>query len=200
MSKSFVLACAAIALFVGVIAWGCSIDAHSFARWGFVAVVLPAIWAYVEWAQLGDRAKARKAVVRWHRVCFAWAGLMLALSLGFRVGIAAGTFHEDWTPAVLRLRGVVFGASMMLWGNYLPKLPSPWILENQPFDWTGVHRFVGCGAFLGGLAMFLGWLTMPLQDAKSLAQIIVLLTAGLAMGRKWLSWGIPADGAKASCR
>jgi hypothetical protein len=38
---------------------------------------------------------------------------------------------------------VVAGGLMAVWGNYLPKLMSPWPPEEEAFDWHRVHRFVG---------------------------------------------------------
>ena len=82
---------------------------------------------------------------------------------------------------------ILFGLGMVVWGNYLPKLMSPWSVEDQPFDWQRVHRFIGWGASLCGIAFVAAWLLLPLDEARSASLIILGLAAGLALTRKLLS-------------
>ncbi|MCB1019429.1 MAG: hypothetical protein KDC27_05850, partial [Acidobacteria bacterium] len=124
----------------------------------------------------------------------------LACFLALEVAVSGEMLSSAWAPAILRFRGVAFGAGLMLWGNYLPKLKSPWSLAEQPFDWQGVHRFVGWGASIAGLSVAAVWMTMPPDQARPLTIVIVTLTSGMAVVRKFLSLGVPGDGANTSCR
>jgi hypothetical protein len=191
MPKPLTLAWMSIPMLLAVSLWGWSVDPHRPGRWLFVALFLPALWGFAEWAQPGDRRRERQAILNWHRLCIGGAALLLAFAVASQLAIASGLIDGAWAPAIRRFRGMTFGASLMLWGNYLPKLLSPWSLDDQPFDWQGVHRFAGWGALLGGLAVVLAWLLLPVEEAKSASSVIVVLTLGLAVGRKFLSLAAP---------
>jgi len=68
---------------------------------------------------------------------------------------------------------------------------SPWGLADQPFDWQRVHRFVGWTVSLGGFAVILVWLVLPLEEARAAVPIIVILALGLSFGRKLVSLASP---------
>ncbi len=187
MPKPVTLAWMSVPALLGVSLWGWSVDPHRPGRWAFVALFLPALWGFVEMAQSGDRVREREAIMDWHRLCLAWASLMLALAVASRLAIATGLVDAGWGPAFRRVGGIVFGASLAVWGNYLPKLMSPWSPDQQPFDWQRVHRFAGWGASLGGLSVVLVWLALPQQEAGSATRVLVGLICGLVVGRKLLS-------------
>lgn len=193
MPKPITLAWLSIPALLGVSLWGWSVDPLHPGRWLFVALFLPALWAFVEKAQSGDqdRIREREQVMNWHRLSLAWAAIMLALVVASKLAVATGLVDAAWEPIFRRTRGILFGVSMMVWGNYLPKLLSPWSLDNQPFDWQQVHRFVGWGAALGGIAVVLVWLALPVEEAGSASRVVVGLTCGLALGRKLLSVASP---------
>lgn len=200
MPKPLVFALTSLATGMAVSLWGWSLDPYRFADEAIMALCLPALWAFSELVQPGDRGETRGAIVRWHRLCITWAGLMLACTVGFQIAIGAKILQPEWAPVLARIGGFVVGASMMLWGNYLPKLSSPWSLANQPFDWQRVHRFVGWGASVGGLAIISIWLTMPPEEARSATAVVVTVVSILAVGRKLHSLGDPGHGRRTSVR
>ncbi len=83
--------------------------------------------------------------------------------------------------------GVLLGVALAIWGNYLPKLLSPWSLEHEPFDWQRVHRFCGWVASLSGIALVAVWLLLPQASAKPAAATIVVTFLVLCLVRKFLS-------------
>jgi hypothetical protein len=76
---------------------------------------------------------------------------------------------------------------MAVWGNYLPKLLSPWQPEEEPFDWQRVHRFAGWAFTIGGIGMMLTWVTLPIDQADAWNPAIVGGVAVLSVGRKLYS-------------
>jgi hypothetical protein len=75
----------------------------------------------------------------------------------------------------------------IVFGNYLPKFPSPWPVRTEPFDWQGVHRFCGWVFLLGGVAVTAAWLLLPAAQAAQAGSSVVVAIAVLAVGRKFVS-------------
>jgi hypothetical protein len=150
---------------------------------------LPALWGFIEirMASADFSRRSVREILRWHRSVFAWVGLIIAVGVGSQVAISAGVLDAEWGPAARRLDGVLFGAGMAIWGNYLPKTLSPWNVEEAPFDWQRVHRFGGWTFSIGGVALVLVWLTLPLEGARSAAVGITATVGLLAVGRKFIS-------------
>lgn len=103
--------------------------------------------------------------------------------LAFRQG-----YLELATALALR-KGTYLAISlaMIAMGNFLPKLPSPWHHDEEPFDWQGVHRFCGILMMLAGVVSFVAWLSMPATDARAVTSAGFVTMAVLAVGRKWYS-------------
>ena len=76
---------------------------------------------------------------------------------------------------------------MAVWGNYLPKLMSPWQPDEEPFDWQRVHRFVGWACTIGGIGTMLTWVTLPIDRADAWEPAIVGGVVVLSLGRKLYS-------------
>ncbi|MGE3275699.1 MAG: hypothetical protein AB7O67_11350 [Vicinamibacterales bacterium] len=87
----------------------------------------------------------------------------------------------------MRTTGLLAGVGLAVWGNYLPKLTSPWRLEDEPFDWHGVHRFVGQVAFFGGLTLAFISLQVPAEWLRPAVVGVMATSLALALGRKLLS-------------
>ena len=185
------LSIAAVFALFGASLWGWSVTPDQLGRWALKALVVPVLWGILELAHMNRRGREWVAIVNWHRLCIAWVSLMLALTIAVHLLVVTDVVDVAWAPVIRRIRGVVFGASLMIWGNYLPKLLSPWASADQPFDWQRVHRFVGWTVSIGGFAVILGWLLLPLGEARVAAQIIVILALGLALGRKLVSIASP---------
>ena len=180
-------------LFVLVVAglgvWGWILDPEHAARWARVGFGLPVLWAFIELAQFrGESRRKAGAIMNWHRCVVAWVGLVIAVKWGVQLAVSADLLDADWGPIAPRISGVIFGIGVVLWGNYLPKLLSPWSLGEEPFDWQRVHRFVGWVASLGGFALVMVWLALPLEGARSAALGIVVTVGVLVVGRKLMSW------------
>jgi hypothetical protein len=151
--------------------------------------VLAGLWVLVEsaWHASASRGRDASTILKWHRLVFAVVAAFLAARLALRIGVMQGAIGLDTVPSLRRSSGVIAGGLWFLWGNYLPKLLSPWTPEEEPFDWQAVHRFVGRVAALGGLAGAVVWLTFPLPAADVVSDGIVIAVCVLALGRKFYS-------------
>ena len=112
---------------------------------------------------------------------------MMAVKVGFQLAIATGLLDADWAPIVGRTSGVMLGLLLAIWGNYLPKSPSPWSAEEEWFNWQRVHRFAGWVASLSGIAVVVVWLALPLATAKLATLGITVPFVVLVAGRKFIS-------------
>ncbi len=184
VSKSLILAGLSVLIVAGLGVWGWSVDPEHPSRWAFVVFFLPALWGFVELFQGGRR---RETIMNWHRYVFAGAGLMLALKVGSELAISTGLLDADWAPISRRIWGVTFGSLLAIWGNYLPKVLSPWSEEEQWFDWQRVHRYAGWLASLSGVALVVAWLAFPLPEARVTTSGICVALAVLGVGRKLIS-------------
>ena len=115
--------------------------------------------------------------MRWHLTVFAVTGLILALKLAPAIAIASGQLDAAWGPLTLRIRWIVAGAAWAIWGNYLPKLLSPWPTEGEPFAWQRVHRFVGWVFSMVGVGIIVAWLTLPVERANRVGDPFTLAAA-----------------------
>jgi hypothetical protein len=122
---------------------------------------------------------------------FAAVALFLALRMGLRLGFELELLPPDWIPAARRGAGALGGALLAVWGNFLPKLLSPWPHGQQPFDWQRVHRFAGWVATLSGIAVAFVWLALSLDAAKPASGGILLTFCVLVIGRKLFSLAKP---------
>jgi len=190
-SRSLVLAALSVPVVVGVALWGYSIAPDRIGRWLALAVIPPTLWAFCEATHAGDRRPERVAMLDWHRRCIAWNGLACLLGTGTRLALAQGLLDPAWEPTLRRAWWIGLGVSAMLWGNYLPKLLSPWSVEDEPFDWQRVHRFVGRVVMAGGAALVLVWLTQTREAAMAPTKAIVGTMFTLALGRKLVSLATP---------
>lgn len=187
------LASCAVLLLVGVALWGWTVDPGRPAQWLFVMLFVPALWGYVELAQGGQRSRERAVLMSWHRIVFAWAGLVMAMRIGVELAVASGLVDASWGPVAHRARWIITGASLAVWGNFLPKLLSPWPPEDEPFDWSRVHRFAGWLFMCSGATVVGVWLVVPEPDqARFLSRVILGIAITLGVGRKLMSLASPS--------
>ena len=190
ISKPLTLASLSVLLVAGLGIWGWSLHPERAARWAFVMFALPALWGFIELAMRSRADLAQReaaAILNWHRSVIAGAALWVAVGEAFQIAVSAELLHADWAPIGSRIKGILFGIGMVLWGNYLPKGLSPWSVADEPFDWQRVHRFVGWVASLGGVALVTVQLALPLEQAR-LAMFGIIATVCVLMGgRKLMS-------------
>ncbi|MEZ6096295.1 MAG: hypothetical protein R3C03_19055 [Pirellulaceae bacterium] len=134
-----------------------------------------------------EKSNAREQLQCFLRVYLAataivWSGAILAMIIADQNGMS----HELKT-FIRRMVGILFAISMMLFGNYLPKLSSPWRYADEPFDWQGVHRFAGMAFTVVGLVMALGWCFLSVDLAKRLTVVVVVASSIAVISRKWFS-------------
>lgn len=182
------LAAISVAAVAGTAVWGWSLYPEKIARWVFVASWLPVLWGYVELAQVrGDDPATGRAIMILHRSVVAWTGLTLLLRVAPRLAVASELLEPSAAQAGMRLSGLSVGVGLMVFGNYLPKLASPWTVTAEPFDWQRVHRFCGWVFLAGGTAVMAASLLLPLARASQVSQALLPGIAVLAVGRKFLS-------------
>ncbi|HXI02158.1 MAG TPA: hypothetical protein VNI57_03180, partial [Candidatus Saccharimonadales bacterium] len=147
---------------IGTVGW--VLHPELAGRWAFVIFFLPGLWAFTEAVHApGKDQREVREILDWLRILFAGVAALIAMKAGFRLAVAQDWIDPAWVPAVQRLGGVLFGVGMVLVGNSLPKLLSPWSVSEEPFDWQRVHRFCGWVATFGGTACIGAWLTLPPQ-------------------------------------
>ena len=168
-------------------AWGWALHPETPARWLFVILFFPALWGFLELAQGGSVEVGRKAIMSFHHAVIACAGILLTLSIASGLALEMGLLGGEHKEILARFRGVALGVALAGWGNYLPKVLSPWKREEEPFDWQGVHRFCGWVSALSGLALVPAWLFLPLERAGLVGKALVITMVVLCVGRKWLS-------------
>jgi hypothetical protein len=169
---------------------GISVDPDALFRWLFLAGFVPLAWAYVGSAQVrGDDEEVAAAIMDFHRYTFAFAGFMLTSRAGLRLMVLEGLLDPSWLATGQRFSGVVLGVGMILFGNFLPALRSPWRLQEQPFAWQHVHRFVGWTFVLAGLGVLACWLLLPLDSAVRTTAVMLVIACSAAVVRKFASVG-----------
>jgi hypothetical protein len=174
----------AVLLVAALCLWGWWLMPARWPLWMGVAAGLPTVWGYVELMQSGTLPAEREQIMRWHRTVFAVVGLILALKLAPALAIVSGQLDATWGPITQRFRWIAVGAALALWGNYLPKLLSPWPAEGEPFAWTRVHRFVGWVFSMVGAGIIVAWLTLPGERAGRAGGGRILAAGLLALARK----------------
>jgi hypothetical protein len=185
---SHATAAASVLATAAVAAWGFWIAPDRAYRWFLLGGFLPALWASVEFAQVrGDDAEVGDAIMTFHRYTIAFAGFMLSTQIGLRLIVHAELLDPSWLSTGQRFRGLMLGAGMVVFGNFLPTLRSPWPFRQQPFAWQQVHRFVGWTFVLGGLGVVGSWAILPLDSALRSSVQICAIVFTLALGRKLAS-------------
>jgi hypothetical protein len=182
------VAAVSVSATAAVAVWGSRVDPDPALRWFLLGGLLPVLWAYVELAQVrGNDADVGAAIMAVHRYNIAFAGLVLASQVGLRLMVHEGLVDPSWLSTAQRLRWVMVGGAMVVFGNLLPTLRSPWPFQQQPFAWQQVHRFVGWAFVLGGLGVIGCWAFLPTDSAIRLSFQICVITFTLALGRKLAS-------------
>lgn len=74
---------------------GVAVDPNRPARWVCSAGFVPALWGCVELVQGGGLHRERAAIMNWHRIVFAWAGLVVASRVGFQLAVASDLVRLD---------------------------------------------------------------------------------------------------------
>jgi len=182
------LAAGSVTAVAAVAVWGFRVAPDPGLRWFLLGASLPALWAYVEFAQVrGPDPEVGEATMAFHRYVVAFAGFMFASLIGLKLMVRTGFLDPSWSSTVERLRWLGSGVGMVVFGNLLPTLRSPWPLRDQPFAWQQVHRFVGWTFVLGGLAIIVSGAFLPLDSAERLCLAIFAIVLTLALGRKLAS-------------
>lgn len=184
-ARPLFLALLSVLAVAGVGVWGWSVNPERPLRWVFVVFSLPLFWGMIEFLQGGSGRRGH--IMNWHRLVVAALGFMMAVKIGSKLAIATELLDARWGPVVARGLGVLMGFLLAVWGNYLPKLISPWRREEEWFDWQRVHRFVGWLATLSGIALMAVWLTLQPESARLATLAITIVFCVLSVGRKWLS-------------
>ena len=95
-SKPKTLAWCSVLLLTGVGLWGWTVDPGRPGRWRFVMLFVPALWGYVEFAQGGGLRRERASIMNWHRIVFAWTGLVMALRVGVELAVVTDLVDPGW--------------------------------------------------------------------------------------------------------
>lgn len=183
------LVAAAMILMMALATWSSAVGVDHAVRRLFTGLVPLALWGFVEWRaprQCAVRGSGA-SVIGWHRAVFATIALFIATKHGVRLAFELQFIDTEWVPVARRSLNIVAGGLMAVWGNYLPKLMSPWQPEEEPFDWQRVHRFVGWAFTIGGIGLMLAWLTLPIDRADAWEPAIVGSVLVLSLGRKLYS-------------
>lgn len=187
--RLLMLVVAAMTVMMTLAAWNWAIGTDHASFRLLAGVAMLALWGFVEWRVPRQHAVrgSGAGIIKWHRAVFATIALFIAMRHGVRLAFALQYLDPAWVPAASRSLHIVAGGLMAVWGNYLPKLVSPWQPEEEPFDWQRVHRFAGWAFTIGGIATMLTWITLPIDRADAWEPAIIGGVAILAVGRKLYS-------------
>jgi hypothetical protein len=179
---------AAIAVFVAAVvaAFGWVLVPAKAAIWALLIAVPGLLWLFLE-AGNAEASEAGAAIRRVHRLTIVVLCGIIVADVGPDLAIALGWLDPSGHAVARRARGFLVGAVTLVWGNHLPKLMSPWRLESEPFDWQGVHRFVGRIAVVAGLGGILVWSTLPVEAATRATELLVVVACVLGVGYKAIS-------------
>jgi hypothetical protein len=177
-----------VAAVAGLAAWGWSLRPERSGAWIWMATFLPVLWGTVELMQhRGEEPSRGRAIMTLHRTVIAWTAVVILLRVAPRLAAGAGLIDATWTRTGARLAGIAAGVGFMVFGNFLPKFPSPWTLGSEPFDWQRVHRFAGVVFLAGGAAATAAWLLLPVPQAARYGTAAIVTAAALGVGRKLIS-------------
>lgn len=187
--RLLMLVAAAMTLMMALAAWSWALGIDHASLRLLTGAVMLALWGFVEWRVPGQYAVrgSGAGVMRWHRAVFATIALFIAMRHGVRLAFVLQYLDPEWVPVARRSLHIVAGGLMVIWGNYLPKLMSPWQPEEEPFDWQRVHRFVGWVCTIGGIGTMLTWVTLPIDRADAWEPAIIGCVVVLSLGRKLYS-------------
>ncbi len=120
-----------------------------------------------------------------------YVAIVVALGNAFEIVWLSGLL-PDVDGAALReahatTRTGMLGVFMAHFGNRLAKLPSPWRLRDEPFDWHTVHRFTGRLWTLVGATLVVLALAPPAVPARRAVPWLVGGTLVVSVARKLTS-------------
>ena len=147
------------------------------------AMILPIGWGV---AEISIRfSKATPSMANFIRYTFAWIGMMLALALAAKTFISLDFLKGDAVAFVRRFVGVLLGTGIVLWGNFLPKIPAP-SLHAPEFPWLRTHRFMGWVAVLGGILVIVMYIFTPGQIISNMLIPLVATITAVVVARRIL--------------
>jgi hypothetical protein len=176
------------AIVAGIGVTGRALVPTADADWASLVVSGPMTWAFLE-AVAFARRRSRHADQerRYLRYVGATIFLFLILEAGPVLAIGAGWLGSGWAARLARTQGVLIGMALAVWGNFLPKLMSPWTLEQEPFDWQRVRRFGGWLSVLAGVVTAAAWMTRPEETARYVTVVAVGTVLALTLAYKLVS-------------
>ncbi len=102
----------------------------------------------------------------------AWAGLILAVSLGAKLASTLGA--ANGADLQERMMMAIGGACLVFTGNFIPKTLKPLpALEQDAARVQALRRFAGWTWVLTGLAFALSWLLLPVSLAERLSYVLL---------------------------
>ncbi|MEX2049467.1 MAG: hypothetical protein WEB90_07810 [Gemmatimonadota bacterium] len=183
-----VLLATGAAIVVGIGVAGQALLPAADADWTNLVVSGPLTWAFLEALAFGRRRSANADQERLYlRYIGAIIFLFLILEAGPVLAIGAGWLDAAWAPRLVRTQGVLIGVALAVGGNFLPKLMSPWTLDQEPFDWQRVRRFGGWLAVLAGVVTAAAWATRPEETARGVTAVAVGAVLALTLAYKLVS-------------
>lgn len=106
-----------------------------------------------------------------------FAAVMLDVALALTLGRTYGLI--DASDAIRRSTGVLMGVFVAMLGNAMPKNLPPLSSGYDEARQREFHRLAGWTWALGGLALAIGWVALPTDQAET-ASIVVMGTALMA--------------------
>jgi len=114
---------------------------------------------------------------------------IVLLILGFQAGFLAAAFHAN--AAAARMLLLVFGGSLVLLGNVMPRLRPNWVaglrtqrLLADPQQWRRANRTFGTAIFASGIVTMLAAIAAPRYGLLvGIGGLLVSCLMGLTTGR-----------------
>lgn len=187
--QSLWVAMGSVVLTGSVAGLGFVVDPDPAFRWLVLGAMLPALWGYLEAAQMhGQDPNTASAITEVHRYCIGWAGAMVSSRVAIALAVHSAVLDAVWLDHGRRISGLLLGVGLVAFGNLLPTLRSPWPLKAEPFAWQRVHRFVGWVFVLAGIGVLGAWILLPVNSAARTALLFASVAVALGFGRKIASF------------
>ena len=141
--------------------------------WAIATASMPAIWGIVAFL---ERRRSLESYGEGERRFFTGSVIVTGLMLAGALGIKLVETLSDFNPDNLeRVWGVGIGAGLAIMGNVMPKILSPLVAQRCSESKTqSIQRFAGWSFVLAGLCYAIVWIVLPVNQANTVAMLIVL--------------------------
>ncbi len=175
----------AVATMTALALWAFSYAPGLDLAWLLPLAVVVLLWTVLEVARTpGDHEPRRRALRSYLRYFIAWVALAIASFVSVDALLTTESLGSGWHVGGPRMTGLTVAFGLVLFGNALPTLGTPWRDDREPFAWQRVHRFVGWTLVIVGLGVGTAWIALSPARASTVTNLLLALCFFVVFGRK----------------